>query len=45
MAGRSLDIGWSNSLLEWYEGFRLLVAINPAGVITGLGFASVSTKD
>ncbi len=27
------DIGWSNSL-GWYEGFRLLVAVNPAGVIT-----------
>jgi hypothetical protein len=38
------DIGWSNSL-GWYEGFRLLVAINPAGVITGFGFASASTKD
>jgi hypothetical protein len=43
MAGLS-DIGWSNSL-GWYEGFRLLVAINPAGVITGFGFASASTKD
>ncbi len=29
LAGLS-DIGWSNSL-GWYEGFRLLVAINPAG--------------
>lgn len=38
------DIGWSNSL-GWYEGFRLLVAVNPAGVITGFGFASASTKD
>jgi hypothetical protein len=29
----------------WYEGFRLLVAINPAGVITGFGFCPASTKD
>ena len=38
------DIGWSNSL-GCYEGFRLLVAVNPAGLITGFGFASASTKD
>jgi hypothetical protein len=38
------DIGWSNSL-GWYEGFCLLVAVNPVGVITGFGFASASTKD
>lgn len=38
------DIGWSNGL-GCYEGFRLLVAVNPAGVITGFGFASASTKD
>jgi hypothetical protein len=38
------DIGWSNSL-GWYEGFCLLVAVDPAGVITGFGFASASTKD
>ncbi len=37
-------IGWSNSL-GWYEGFRLLVAVDPTGVITGFGFASASTKD
>jgi hypothetical protein len=43
LAGLS-DIGWSNSL-GWYEGFRLLVAINPAGVITGFGFSPASTKD
>jgi hypothetical protein len=43
LAGLS-DIGWSNSL-GWYEGFRLLVAINPVGVITGFGFAAASTKD
>lgn len=27
------DIGWSNSL-GWYEGFRLLVAVDPTGVIS-----------
>ena len=43
LAGFS-DIGWSNSL-GWYEGFRLLVAINPSGVITGFGFSPASTKD
>jgi hypothetical protein len=43
LAGLS-DIGWSNSL-GWYDGFRLLVAINPVGVITGFGFAAASTKD
>jgi hypothetical protein len=29
----------------WYEGFCLLVAVDPSGVITGFGFASASTKD
>src|SRR5262245_19759058 len=28
------DIGWSNRL-GWYEGFHLLLAVNPVGVITG----------
>lgn len=38
------DIGWSNRL-GWYEGFHVLLAVNPIGVITGFGFASASTKD
>jgi hypothetical protein len=38
------DIGWSNRL-GWYEGFHLLIAVNPVGVITGFGFAPASTKD
>src|SRR5919106_895833 len=38
------DIGWSNRL-GWYEGFHLLLAVNPVGVITGFGFAPASTKD
>ena len=32
LAGRA-DIGWSNSL-GWYEGFSLLTAVEPSGVIT-----------
>ncbi len=38
------DIGWSNSL-EWYEGFRLLAAVAPSGVITGFCFSAASTAD
>jgi hypothetical protein len=45
MAGRrGRHIGWSNSL-GCYEGFCLLVSVNPQGVISGLGFAPASTKD
>lgn len=43
LAGRA-DIGWSNSL-GWYEGFRLLVATDPTGVITGFGFCAASAAD
>ena len=43
LAGHA-DIGWSNTL-GWYEGFCLLIAVAPTGVITGFGFASASTKD
>jgi len=38
------DIGWSNRL-GWYEGFKLLIAVSPVGVITGFGFASASTAE
>jgi hypothetical protein len=38
------DIGWSNRL-GWYEGFHVLTAVNRAGMITGFGFGSASTKD
>ena len=38
------DIGWSNRL-GWYEGFHLLISVNPQGVITGFTFAPASTKD
>ena len=38
------DIGWSNRL-GWYEGFHLLMAVNPMGIITGFGFGPASAKD
>jgi hypothetical protein len=38
------NIGWSNRL-GWYEGFHLLLAVSPVGVITGFGFGPASTKD
>jgi hypothetical protein len=43
LAGES-DIGWSNSI-GWYEGFSVLAAIEPSGVITGFCFGSASTAD
>lgn len=43
LAGQA-DIGWSNRL-GWYEGLHLLVAADPAGVITGFGLAPASVKD
>jgi Transposase DDE domain len=43
LAGQA-DIGWSNSL-GWYEGFRLLAAVDPTGVITGFCFGAASTAD
>ena len=41
---RKADIGGSNRL-GWYEGFHLLLAVNPEGVITGFSFAPASVKD
>jgi Transposase DDE domain len=38
------DIGWSNSL-GWYEGFSLLAAVDPSGVITGFCFGAASSSD
>jgi hypothetical protein len=38
------DIGWSNSL-GWYEGFRLLAAVDPTGVVTGFCFSAASTSE
>ncbi len=43
LVGRA-DIGWSNSL-GWYEGFCLLTAVDPSGVITGFCFGAASTAD
>ncbi|HZU11466.1 MAG TPA: transposase [Chloroflexota bacterium] len=36
--------GWSNRL-GWYEGFSVLTAASPAGVITGFGFAPANTNE
>jgi len=38
------NIGWCNRL-GWYEGFHLLMAVNPVGMITGFAFAPASTND
>ncbi len=38
------DIGWSNRL-GWFEGVRLLLAVTPAGAITGFGLGPGSAKD
>jgi hypothetical protein len=43
LAGQA-DIGWSNSI-GWYEGFSLLTAVDPTGVITGFCFGCASSAD
>ncbi|MBU0494683.1 MAG: IS982 family transposase [Chloroflexi bacterium] len=43
LAGQA-DIGWCTRL-GWFNGFRLLLASNPAGVITGFGFGAGNAKD
>jgi hypothetical protein len=43
LAGQA-EIGWCTRL-GWYEGFHLLCAITPQGVISGFGFAAASTHD
>ncbi len=43
LAGQA-DIGHSTRL-GWYEGFSLLVAADPAGVVTGYALGSASTKE
>ncbi len=43
LAGQA-DIGWSNSI-GWYEGFSLLTATDPTGVITGFCFGCASSAD
>jgi hypothetical protein len=42
--GGEVAIGKS-SRLGWYEGFVVLIAASPTGVITGYGFAPANTKD
>jgi hypothetical protein len=37
-------LGWGNRI-GWFEGFRLLVSVNPQGVITGFCFGSGNTKE
>jgi hypothetical protein len=34
-----------SSRLGWFEGFRLLAAVSPRGVLTGFGFGSGNAKD
>ena len=43
LPGRA-DSGWRNRL-GWYEGFHLLMAVHPVGVMTGLGCGPASAKD
>jgi hypothetical protein len=38
------EVGWSNSI-GWYEGFSLLTAVDPSGVVTGFCFGSASTAE
>jgi hypothetical protein len=38
------EIGWRNRL-GWYEGVHLLLAVNPFGVIPGVGVGAASPKD
>lgn len=44
LAGEA-DIGWDNRLNTYYEGFRLIAASNPQGVVTGFGFGPATAKD
>lgn len=43
LAGQA-DIGWSHRI-GWYEGFHLLLSVNPRGVMTGFGCGSASSHD
>jgi hypothetical protein len=38
------QIGWGNRI-GWFEGFRLLLAVNPQGIITGFCFGSGNAKE
>ena len=39
-----VDLGWSNRR-GWYEGFHVLSAVTPEGVLTGFGFGPASVND
>jgi hypothetical protein len=43
LAGQA-DIGWSNTI-GWYEGFSLLTAVAPTGVIMGFCFGAASSAE
>ncbi len=43
LAGQA-SVGWCTRL-GWYNGFRLLLATNPQGVITGFGYGEGSAKE
>lgn len=43
LAGEA-NVGWCTRL-GWYNGFRLLIAVTPQGVITGFGFGEGSAKE
>jgi Transposase DDE domain len=45
MAGRSCGHWMVQQPGGWYEGFSLLTAVDPTGVITGFCFAAASTAD
>lgn len=38
------DIGWCGRL-GWYEGFRVLDAVSPDGIITGYAFGSATARE
>ena len=42
--GGLANIGWCTRM-GWYYGFRLLISVNPEGMITGYGFGEGSAKE
>jgi hypothetical protein len=44
LAGQA-DIGFSKRIASWFCGFRLLAAVSPDGLVTGLGFGPASAKE
>ena len=38
------NVGWCTRM-GWFNGFRLLIAVNPEGVMTGYGFGPGSAKE